>query len=81
LKYWSAGDFYKTAHKIIFTAIETLYAKSEPVDLVTLSNRLREKGELEKIGGAAYLANGWWIPYPWRSMRATTHESFTTRPS
>ena len=52
----SADDFYKTAHKIIFTAIETLYAKSEPIDLVTLSNCLREKGDLEKIGGATYLA-------------------------
>ena len=51
-----AEDFYKTAHKSIFGAIETLYAKSEPIDLVTLSNALRESGELEKIGGAAYLA-------------------------
>jgi replicative DNA helicase len=56
LEILSADDFYKTAHQIIFSAIETLYAKSEPVDLVTLSNMLREKGELEKIGGAAYLA-------------------------
>lgn len=51
-----ADDFYKTAHAIIFSAIESLYAKSEPVDLVTLSNILRERNELEKIGGAAYLA-------------------------
>ncbi len=56
LEILSAEDFYKTAHKIIFAAIETLYAKSEPIDLVTLSNCLREKGDLEKIGGAAYLA-------------------------
>ena len=56
LEILSADDFYKTAHKITFSAIETLYAKSEPVDLVTLSNMLREKDELEKIGGAAYLA-------------------------
>jgi len=52
----SADDFYKTAHQIIFTAIEALYAKSEPVDLVTLSNILREMDSLDKIGGAAYLA-------------------------
>jgi replicative DNA helicase len=52
----SAEDFYKTSHKVIFSAIETLYAKSEPVDLVTLSNILKEKGEIEKIGGATYLA-------------------------
>jgi replicative DNA helicase len=52
----SADDFYKTAHQIIFSAIETLYAKSEPVDLVTLANMLREMDSLDKIGGAAYLA-------------------------
>jgi len=52
----SADDFYKTAHKLIFSAVEALYAKSEPVDLVTLSNMLRENDQLEKIGGAAYLA-------------------------
>ena len=57
LEILSADDFYKTAHKIIFAAIDALYAKSEPVDLVTLSNMLREKDELEKIGGAAYLAH------------------------
>ena len=56
LEILSADDFYKTAHQIIFSAIETLYAKSEPVDLVTLSNMLREMNKLEKIGGAAYLA-------------------------
>ena len=53
----SADDFYKTAHQIIFSAIETLYAKSEPVDLVTLANILREMDSLDKIGGAAYLAH------------------------
>lgn len=52
----SADDFYKTAHQIIFTAVEALYAKSEPVDLVTLSNILREMDSLDKVGGAAYLA-------------------------
>ncbi len=52
----SADDFYKTAHQLIFSAIETLYAKSEPVDLVTLANILREMNQLDKVGGAAYLA-------------------------
>ena len=56
LEVLSADDFYKTAHKLIFSAVEALYAKSEPVDLVTLSNMLRENDQLEKIGGAAYLA-------------------------
>jgi len=50
-------DFYKTAHKIIFSAIADLFAKTEPVDLVTLSNILKEKGQLENVGGATYLAH------------------------
>jgi len=49
-------DFYRSAHKIIFSAITDLFTKSEPVDLVTLSNILKEQGQLEKIGGATYLA-------------------------
>ncbi|MFC1812589.1 replicative DNA helicase [Thermodesulfobacteriota bacterium] len=49
-------DFYRTAHKEIFSSITDLYAKDEPIDLVTLSNKLKEKGRLEEIGGASYLA-------------------------
>jgi replicative DNA helicase len=49
-------DFYRTAHQKIFTAIGELFAKAEPVDLVTLTNILRDKNQLEDIGGAAYLA-------------------------
>lgn len=49
-------DFYRTAHQHIFTAISELFAKAEPVDLVTLTNILRDKNQLEEIGGAAYLA-------------------------
>ena len=52
----TAEDFYKTAHKIIFSAIADLFAKTEPVDLVTLSNILKEQGQLEKVGGATSLA-------------------------
>ena len=51
-----ADDFYKTAHQKIFSAIADLFEKGEPIDLVTLVNRLGEKGDLEDIGGAAYLA-------------------------
>ncbi len=49
-------DFYRTAHQKIFAAICDLFARDEPVDLVTLGNRLKEVGRLEEIGGAAYLA-------------------------
>lgn len=49
-------DFYRTAHQKIFTAIDTLFSKAEPVDLITLTNELRDNDQLEEIGGAAYLA-------------------------
>ena len=49
-------DFYRTAHQKIYAAITDLFDKAEPVDLVTLANKLKEKGELEAVGGASYLA-------------------------
>ena len=50
------ADFYKTAHQRMFEAIIELYQKNDPVDLISLANRLADKGLLESIGGAAYLA-------------------------
>jgi len=52
----AAEDFYRTAHQKIYTAIIDLFDKAEPVDLVTLANKLKEKGQLEEVGGASYLA-------------------------
>lgn len=52
----SYEDFYKGAHQKIFKAVIELANKEEPADLVTIANRLKEKEELESIGGAAYLA-------------------------
>jgi len=49
-------DFYKTAHQLIFAGITELFTRNEPIDLVTLTNILKEQGHLEKIGGASYLA-------------------------
>ena len=49
-------DFYRSAHQKIFAGITELFSKAEPVDLVTLTNLLRDNGHLESIGGAAYLA-------------------------
>lgn len=48
-------DFYKNIHRDIFDAMLELYAKNEPIDLLTLGNRLTERGQLEQIGGRAYL--------------------------
>src|SRR3990172_3235102 len=47
--------FYKPAHQRIFTAMVTLFERNEPVDLITLIEELRRRGELEKIGGEYYL--------------------------
>ena len=49
-------DFYRTAHQKIYAAITDLFDKAEPIDLVTLANKLKEKGQLEEIGSASYLA-------------------------
>ncbi|MDD5456100.1 MAG: replicative DNA helicase, partial [Candidatus Margulisbacteria bacterium] len=49
-------SFYKDSHKLIFIAMLDLMNKSEPIDLVTLTEKLRNKGQLENVGGASYLA-------------------------
>ena len=49
-------DFYKDAHKLIFETIKELYNSQEPIDIITLSNRLEEKKVLTSIGGRTYLA-------------------------
>ena len=49
-------DFYKDSHKIIYETIKELYANQEPVDIVTLSNRLEDKKQMTVIGGRSYLA-------------------------
>ncbi len=48
-------DFYKTGHSMIFEVMLELYSKSEPIDVLTVSNRLAEKSQLEQIGGRSYL--------------------------
>jgi replicative DNA helicase len=50
-----ASHFYKTAHRKIFTAAMALYEKNEPMDLITLSEELKRRKELEDIGGAYFL--------------------------
>lgn len=48
-------SFYKPAHKMIYEAALELFRKSEPIDIVTVSEFLRNKDELEKVGGRAYI--------------------------
>ena len=48
-------DFYKGAHQRIYKTMIELFEKKEPIDFLSVSSRLKEKKELEKIGGASYL--------------------------
>jgi len=47
--------FYKDSHKLIFTAIVSLYNAGNPIDLMTVSAELRKLGSLELAGGDYYL--------------------------
>src|ERR1700746_3858679 len=49
-------DFYKPSHRKIFSAIRELHRREMPSDLVTVSNLLLERSELETVGGAVALA-------------------------
>jgi len=51
-----ADDFYRGSHRKIFRAMLTLSEKGEPIDLITLADTLKARGELQEIGGATYLA-------------------------
>ncbi|CCZ06226.1 MULTISPECIES: replicative DNA helicase [Culturomica] len=48
--------FYKDAHQRIFRAVHQLFIKDEPVDLLTVSEKLKSTGELEQVGGYYYLS-------------------------
>lgn len=50
-------DFYKNTHGKIFSAMLYLYENHEPIDLLSVSNRLKEMEQLEQIGGNPYLAS------------------------
>ncbi|HKA55176.1 MAG TPA: replicative DNA helicase, partial [Candidatus Binatia bacterium] len=52
----SVDDFYRESHRKIFRAMLALSEKGEPIDLITLSDLLKSRGELQDVGGATYLA-------------------------
>lgn len=49
-------DFYSVSHQIIYKTMLDLFQDNTPQDIITLSDRLKNNNELEKIGGPAYLA-------------------------
>jgi len=48
-------DFYREAHRVVYSAMEELFLHNEAVDLVTLTEQLRKKDQLEKVGGLAFV--------------------------
>lgn len=49
------NHFYKTAHRLIFSAICDLFEKNIEVDIITLIHKLDEKNDLDKVGGKIYI--------------------------
>lgn len=55
-EYIEAEDFFKHAHRLIFSAMVALSERNEAIDATTMRNYLANHGDLENIGGLAYLA-------------------------
>jgi replicative DNA helicase len=51
----TGDDFYYPKHEIIFSAINTVYGRSEPIDVIMITEQLTREGNLAKVGGASYL--------------------------
>lgn len=52
----SSDSFYVEKHRIIYQGMIDLYSKSEPIDMLSLSTKLKERKQLDQIGGSSYLA-------------------------
>lgn len=55
MQWLTADQFYKTSHERIFACMVDLFEIGEPVDAVSVVNRLQKKNELESVGGAFYI--------------------------
>ncbi len=56
LEILKGDEFYKESHRIIFTAIQDLFEQNEPIDILTVTNLLDQRKQLEGVGGASYIA-------------------------
>jgi replicative DNA helicase len=52
-----AESFYRESHKFIFEAILELSSRNEPIDMITVSDVLKKKGQLDMVGGRVYLSD------------------------
>jgi replicative DNA helicase len=50
-----ADDFFDERHRLVYAAMKTLHDKRSPIDILTLSEQLKNAGRLDVIGGASYL--------------------------
>ncbi len=57
IDFLQSRDFYKGIHQTIYENMVELFERREPIDLVSISSRLREKNQLEEIGGPSYLTS------------------------
>ncbi len=53
----NGDEFYRESHKILYRTMMELFERDEPIDIVTLVDTLRTKGELETVGGVSYLSD------------------------
>src|SRR5262249_623459 len=49
--------FYRKAHTVIYAAMLDLFDKNEPIDIVTVSQYLKDEGKLENVGGRQYITD------------------------
>ena len=55
LEVLKGDEFYRESHRMIFTAIQDLFERNQPVDILTVTNLLEERNQLESVGGASYV--------------------------
>ena len=53
----TGDDFYRETHRKIFSSMIELFDRNEPIDLITLSELMKRKNELDAVGGAQYLTS------------------------
>lgn len=51
------GDFYLAAHNVIFGSMLRLYEHNDPIDVLSISNALEERNQIDAVGGATYVAS------------------------
>ncbi len=55
LELLDSDDFYRDSHRRIFLSMTDLFDKNEPIDIITLTDHLKKKNDLEAVGGTGYL--------------------------